>query len=78
LNRKRNKKNHPIILVDIKNKDGPNPRLFARFSVFGLMQKQIFLNRDKCKIPISSHSPYDLFSITSYPSSPFFLNSFIG
>jgi hypothetical protein len=78
LNRKRNKKNHPIILVDIKNRDGPNPRLFARFSVFGLMKKQIFLNRDKFKIPISSHSPYDLFFITSYPSSPFFLNSFIG
>jgi hypothetical protein len=78
LNRKRNKKNHPIILVDIKNRDGPNPRLFARFSVFGLMQKQIFLNRDKCKVPISSHSPYDLFFITSYPSSPFSLNSFIG
>jgi hypothetical protein len=78
LNRKRNKKNHPIILVDIKNRDGPNPRLFARFSVFGFMQKQIFFNRDKCKVPISSHSPYDLFFITSYPFSSFSINSFKG
>jgi hypothetical protein len=56
LNKKRNKKNHPIIFVDIKKSDGPNPRLFARFSVFGLTQMQIFLKIDKLKVPISSQS----------------------
>ena len=77
LKRKINKKNHPIIFVDIKNNDGPKPSPLASFSVSGLIQKQHFLNIDKFKVPISSQSPKDTFLITSFPSISS-LVSFVG
>lgn len=68
LKRKINKKNHPIIFVDIKNRDGPKPSPLASFSVSGFKQKQHFLNIDKFKVPISSQSPKDTFLISTFPS----------